>query len=94
MVRGYMIINAASIAIPAAIYIGSIHVDYPDRLALIWIAIVLGQFCFVNFGLEIIMLIRRRLAHSTIPCSCQAVGRVEAHIMGSQTLQLVRFLSR
>lgn len=74
MVRGYMIINAACIAIPAAIYIGSIHVDYPDRLALIWIAIVLGQFCSVNFGLETILLIRRRLAHSTISCSCQAVG--------------------
>lgn len=94
MVRGYMIINAACIAIPAAIYIASIHVEYPDRLALVWIAIVLGQFCFVNFGLETVLLIRRRLTRSTSPCSCQAVGRVKAHIMGSQTFQLVRFLSR
>ena len=94
MVRGYMIINAACIAIPAAIYIASIHVDYPDRLALIWIAIVLGQSSFVNFGLGTVLLIRRRLAHSTIPCSCQAVGRIKAHIMGSQAFQMVRFLSR
>ena len=42
MVRGYMLINAACIAVPAAIWIASIHVEYPDRLALIWIAIVLG----------------------------------------------------
>ena len=42
MVRGYMIINATCIAIPAAIWIASIQVEYPDRLALIWIAIVLG----------------------------------------------------
>lgn len=41
MVRGYMLINAACIAIPAALWIASIQVEYPDRLALIWIAIVL-----------------------------------------------------
>lgn len=43
MVRGYMIINFACIVIPAAIWIASIQIEYPDRLALIWIGIVLGQ---------------------------------------------------
>ena len=88
-----MIINAACIAIPAAIYIASIQVEYPDRLALIWIAIVLGQSSSVNLGLGPSLLIGLRFAVGTIPCSCQAVGRVKAHIMGSETFQLVRFLS-
>ena len=43
MVRGYMIINAISIAIPAGIWIASIQVEYPDRLALIWVAIIFGR---------------------------------------------------
>ena len=44
MVRGYMIINAVLVAIPSAIWIGSIHVAYPNRLALIWVAIFLDLF--------------------------------------------------
>lgn len=39
MVRGYMIINALMIAIPWVVWIGSIQVEYPNRLALIWVAI-------------------------------------------------------
>lgn len=50
MVRGYMIVNAASNVIPAVIWIASIQVDYPDRLALIWIAVVLGQSSCENLG--------------------------------------------
>ena len=46
-----MIINAVCIAVPAAIWIASIQVDYPDRLALVWIAIVLGQSSYMDFGL-------------------------------------------
>lgn len=46
-----MIINATCVAIPATIWIASIQVEYPDRLALIWIAIVLGFFPFANSGL-------------------------------------------
>ena len=38
-----MIINAACITVPAAIWIASIQVENPDRLALVWIAIFLGQ---------------------------------------------------
>ena len=38
-----MIINFAYIVIPGAIWIASIQIEYPNRLALIWIAIVLGQ---------------------------------------------------
>lgn len=51
MVRGYMILNALCIAIPATIWIASVQVEYPHRLALIWIAIVLGQISYAKFGL-------------------------------------------
>ncbi len=47
-----MIINAACIMIPTAIWIASIQVKYPDRLALVWIAIVLGQSSCVDFVLK------------------------------------------
>ena len=48
-----MIINAICIAIPAGIWIASIQVEYPDRLALIWIAITLGgSSCVTTNGLE------------------------------------------
>ena len=45
-----MIVNAACIAVPAAIWIGTVQVEYPDRLALVWIAIILGQSSYANFG--------------------------------------------
>lgn len=51
MVRGYMIINAICIAIPAAVWIASVQVEYPDRLALVWIAIFLGLSSYASFGL-------------------------------------------
>lgn len=54
MVRGYMIINSTCIAIPAAVWIASVQVEYPDRLALVWIAIFLGQSYYANFGTGII----------------------------------------
>ena len=44
MVRGYMMINVVAILVPSAIWIGSIHVEYPKRIALIWIAIFVGRF--------------------------------------------------
>ena len=44
MVRGAMLASAISIVIPSAIWIGSIHVEEPDRWALIWIAIILDLF--------------------------------------------------
>lgn len=49
MVRGYMIINALLIAIPSALWIASIQLEYPDRLALIWIAIVWDLFGVMVF---------------------------------------------
>lgn len=49
-----MIVNAACNVIPAAIWIASIQVEYPDRLALIWIAVVLGQSSYVKFGFQTI----------------------------------------
>lgn len=42
MVRGMLIGSAVFILIPSAIWISSIHVEHPARLALIWIAIPLG----------------------------------------------------
>lgn len=44
MVRGYMIVNATMVAIPCALWIASIQLEYPDRLTLIWIAIVIDLF--------------------------------------------------
>lgn len=41
MVRGMMILQALTVLIPTALWIGSIYVEMPNRLALIWIAIFL-----------------------------------------------------
>ena len=54
MVRGAMISQAVSNALPASLWIGSIHTDLPSRLALIWIAIF-----FDLFGGIFIILIQR-----------------------------------
>lgn len=48
MVRVYMIINAICTAIPAAVWVASVQVEYPDRLALVWIAIVLGWSSYAS----------------------------------------------
>lgn len=50
MVRRYMIINATCIAVPAAIWIASVQVEYPDRLALIWVAIFIDLFGVLAVG--------------------------------------------
>ena len=49
MVREYMIVNSLMIAISAAIWIASVQVEYPNRLALIWVAIVWDLFGAVVF---------------------------------------------
>ncbi len=43
MVQGHMILMAIMTAFPVVIWIGSIQVEYPKRLALIWIAIFFGM---------------------------------------------------
>lgn len=43
MVRGVMICQALVIIVPAALWVASIHVEMPSRLALIWIAICLDM---------------------------------------------------
>ncbi len=43
IVRGYMLANTILVVIPSALWIGSIHVDYPQRLGLIWTAILFGK---------------------------------------------------
>ncbi|KAL9102338.1 MAG: hypothetical protein Q9163_002519 [Psora crenata] len=44
MVRGYMFVNAAFIVVPAALWIASVQLEYPARLALVWPAIVLDLY--------------------------------------------------
>jgi hypothetical protein len=47
MVRGMMYLHVLITLIPAALWIASIHVDMPRRLALIWIAIVVDLCGFI-----------------------------------------------
>src|SRR4051794_21555068 len=54
MVRGVMITQAILTVIPGTLWIGSIHVEYPKRLALIWTAI----FIDLTAGMMIVVLIR------------------------------------
>ena len=42
IVRAYMISNAVLVVIPCALWIASIHVEYPRRLGLIWTALFFG----------------------------------------------------
>ena len=44
MVRGSMIFYSIAIIIPSALWIGSVHLGYPERLGLIWLAIPLDLF--------------------------------------------------
>lgn len=44
MVRGVMLASCIQVLIPTALWIGSIYVEMPDRLALIWIAIALDMW--------------------------------------------------
>lgn len=44
MVRGYMICQSILVLIPSALWIASIQIEYPKRLALIWPAIFLDLF--------------------------------------------------
>ena len=44
MVRVYMMINAFLVVVPAALWVGSIQVEYPMRLIVIWIALVVDLF--------------------------------------------------
>ena len=84
-----MIINATCVAIPAAIWIASVQVEYPDRLALIWIAIVIGRSPYVILGLRTIFAECLRFARGSIYSSCQAVGRIKASFMGSEPSRMV-----
>ena len=43
MIKGYMYMHIVCILVPAGIWIASIHVGYPQRLALIWVALILGK---------------------------------------------------
>lgn len=56
MVRGYMIMNAIAIVVPAALWIASIQVDYPNRIALIWIAIFVGKSDAHDGGARVIVV--------------------------------------
>ena len=43
MVRGFMTMHIVCVLVPAVLWIASIQVDYPDRFAIIWVAIFLGK---------------------------------------------------
>ncbi|MCJ1271533.1 hypothetical protein MMC22_011435 [Lobaria immixta] len=43
MVRGYMLANTIMVVIPSALWIASIHTEYPNRLGLIFVALWFGQ---------------------------------------------------
>lgn len=43
MVRAYMLANTLFVVIPSALWIASIHTDYPNRLGFIFVALLLGQ---------------------------------------------------
>lgn len=55
MVRGAMIFYSITGLIPSLLWIGSVHLDYPNRLALVWIAIPLDLFG------PLLLLIMRRI---------------------------------
>ncbi|KAI9674861.1 MAG: hypothetical protein M1829_003601 [Trizodia sp. TS-e1964] len=44
IVKGILVCNAISVLIPSVIWIGSVYVDEPQRLALIWVALFLDIF--------------------------------------------------
>ncbi|KAL8827765.1 MAG: hypothetical protein Q9191_002993 [Dirinaria sp. TL-2023a] len=44
MVRGSMVYYATAILVPSALWIGSVQLGYPERLALVWVAIPLDLF--------------------------------------------------
>lgn len=44
MIRGFMLASCIQVLVPTALWIGSIYVDMPNRLILIWIAIVLDMW--------------------------------------------------
>ncbi|KAL2066536.1 hypothetical protein VTL71DRAFT_2607 [Oculimacula yallundae] len=54
MVRGVMLLQALLTLLPGLIWIGSIHVSYPERLGLIWVAI----FIDLTAGMFVVGLIR------------------------------------
>jgi low temperature requirement protein LtrA len=54
MIRGMMILQFILTVIPAAIWIGSIYIDMPDRLAAIWVAI----FIDLCASIAVIVLMR------------------------------------
>lgn len=48
MVRAYMLLQTILIVIPSVLWVSSIHVDYPNRLALIWIALFIGKASLIH----------------------------------------------
>ena len=61
MVRGSMIFYTVSIVIPSVLWIGSIHMEYPKRLILVWIAIPIDLFG------QIFLIVFTRLQWRTFP---------------------------
>ena len=50
MIRNIMIFHCAVVALAAAVWVASVHVEYPNQLALVWVAIfmdICGQVLYV-----------------------------------------------
>lgn len=41
-VAGYMMLHVIAVAVPVALWIATIQLEYPSRLGLVWVAIALG----------------------------------------------------
>jgi hypothetical protein len=54
MVRAMMLVHVGLTIIPSALWIGSIYVDMPQRLALIWVAIILE----LTGAMVVVMIVR------------------------------------
>jgi hypothetical protein len=65
MVRSVMIYHTATILVAVALWIGSIHVEYPNQLALIWIAL------FIELTGSVGHVIIKALLASVIPSAAQ-----------------------
>ena len=63
MVRGIMLYHAFSAVVGAALWIGSIHVEYPYQLALIWLALFWDVFCAP--GIVVIKMLAERSGGAT-----------------------------
>ena len=59
MVRGFMYMHIICILLPAALWIASIHIDYPNRFIVIWAAIAFGEFVMRRSRISFSLMIKQ-----------------------------------